>query len=439
MALIEYPSLLAIGLATVGLASFALADCAGMFRNFIRWAEGMAIFYLQSIPKPLVEAAGIGRTVRRVGGSANIRGAVSAWLLPLGLAAIFIQLFSWANPIISGWLDALSWNLSFEFPPAARLLFWLAVAWGLWSFINPRLYWVAKWQVPDRKELDPGPDGRARSVFLSFVFSAEAIIRSMVLFNILFAIQNGLDLAYLWGGRTLPEGFTFATYAHRGAYPLIITALLAATFVLIAFRHRSNGAHFTLAISLMYLWIAQNVLLVGSSIWRTVIYIDQYSLTYLRVAALIWMAVVAAGLIWIILRFAWDKNNEWLLNINAVTVLGVLFASSFGDFGAIIANHNVRHSREAGGSGATLDLDYIRYIGPSALPALRWYVANVPVMNAALDTQTLAIKFENEIREGTSDWRHWTFRWHRMNKSLSTAAAAPATTPGSAPGAPVPP
>ena len=60
--------------------------------------------------------------------------------------------------------------------------------------------------------------------------------RSLILFNALFALQSGLDLVYLWGGASLPDGMSHAEYAHRGAYPLIVTALLAAGFVLIAMR-----------------------------------------------------------------------------------------------------------------------------------------------------------------------------------------------------------
>ena len=56
------------------------------------------------------------------------------------------------------------------------------------------------------------------------------------MFNALFAVQTVLDLAYLWGGVRLPDGMTYADYAHRGAYPLIATALLAAAFVLAAMR-----------------------------------------------------------------------------------------------------------------------------------------------------------------------------------------------------------
>ena len=56
--------------------------------------------------------------------------------------------------------------------------------------------------------------------------------RSLILFNALFAVQTVLDLIYLWGGASLPDGMSHAEYAHRGAYPLVATALLAAAFVL---------------------------------------------------------------------------------------------------------------------------------------------------------------------------------------------------------------
>ena len=64
----------------------------------------------------------------------------------------------------------------------------------------------------------------------------QAVTRSLILFNVMFALQSALDLTYLWGGASLPNDMTYAYYAHRGAYPLIATALLAAGFVLIAMR-----------------------------------------------------------------------------------------------------------------------------------------------------------------------------------------------------------
>ena len=83
---------------------------------------------------------------------------------------------------------------------------------------------------------------------------------------------------------------TLAGYAHRGAYPLIATALLAGLFVLVTLRPGSDTVRIPLIRRMVVLWVAQNVFLVASSILRTRDYIDAYSLTRLRVAALAWMA-----------------------------------------------------------------------------------------------------------------------------------------------------
>jgi hypothetical protein len=47
-----------------------------------------------------------------------------------------------------------------------------------------------------------------------------------------FAVRrsNRSDVAYLWGNATCLADISYASYAHRGAYPLIVTALLAAGF-----------------------------------------------------------------------------------------------------------------------------------------------------------------------------------------------------------------
>ncbi len=100
---------------------------------------------------------------------------------------------------------------------------------------------------------------------------------------------------------------THAAYAHRGAYPLIVTALLAAACRLITMRPGSETSGDRLIRALVYLWTAQNIVLVISSILRLDLYVSIYSLTYWRVAAFIWMGLVAVGLVLIMARHrAWE-------------------------------------------------------------------------------------------------------------------------------------
>ena len=175
--------------------------------------------------------------------------------------------------------------------------------------------------------------------------------RSLILFNVMFALQSALDLTYLWGGASLPNGMTYAHYAHRGAYPLIATALLAAGFVLIAMRPGGPAEQSRLIRPLVLLWTGQNVLLVVSSIFRLDLYVAAYSLTYLRLAAFIWMGLVAVGLVLMLIQIKLKKPNSWLITANAISLAMVLYGCCFISAPRLVASYNVEHSRENGGTG----------------------------------------------------------------------------------------
>lgn len=227
-------------------------------------------------------------------------------------------------------------------------------------------------------------------------------------------MQNATDIAFLLNGATLPAGMTYAKYSHAGAYPLIITALMAAIYVLVTFHPKRSHYQTPATLSLVYLWIMQNVLLVDFAIHRTLNYVEIYSLTHWRSAALIWMGLVAVGLMLIIIRLHLQRSNLWLINANSLAVLAVLFTCSFINFDRTIAEYNVRHAQELTGKGTQLDFRYLQALGSEARPALLWL----------LQQPSLDAYFRGEIWEvlsalpaGTSkNWRAWTWREHRALK-----------------------
>jgi hypothetical protein len=196
--------------------------------------------------------------------------------------------------------------------------------------------------------------------------SLVSVTISLVLFNALFAAQNAMDSAFLWGGVKLPGDMTLAGYAHRGAYPLLVTALLAAAFVLIALRPGSQTAENPLVRNLVMVWIGQNLFLVGSAALRTWDYVQSYDLTRLRIAALLWMALVAIGLVLVLVRMLKNKRAAWLINANLATSAALLFALCFVDLGTVAARWNLAHAREFDGTGAGIDWCYLHELGASA-------------------------------------------------------------------------
>jgi hypothetical protein len=215
-----------------------------------------------------------------------------------------------------------------------------------------------------------------------------------------------------------------AEYAHRGAYPLIATALLAAAFVLIAMRRGGPGDNSPLIRGLVHAWIGQNILLCLSSILRLDLYVEVYSLTELRVAAGIWMGLVAVGLVLILLRIVLRQSNQWLIATNIAVLASVLYLSSLTDFSAFIARFNVAHSLEVSHEGVPLDIDYLSLLGPSAIPALDLYLSALPY--EAIDKKHRALSVRQSLaydfRRRSDDWRNWSFRAERIGAYLRSTA-----------------
>ena len=308
----------------------------------------------------------------------------------------------------------INWNWIFDLFTLERTLLWSLVIILCWPLLQPRFRLKQKpIGETDFKEI--------RNL-IRFLFSKESILYSLILFNLLFSGQTFMDLIYLWGGTALPDGMSYAEYAHRGAYPLIATALLAGAFVLVALRPGSETEGMRSIRYLVYCWIGQNIFLVLSSIWRTALYIEEYSLTYLRLAALIWMGLVALGLVLLVLRIVWTRSNIWLINLNGVTLLTVLILCTFVNLGSVIAQFNVEHCKEVNGKGPALDLKYLREIGPASLPALHWFQQHGNQYNYKM-SRALKLKttLRDTLRHELKRWRTWTFRSYRLSQNTSVS------------------
>jgi hypothetical protein len=279
----EDPSLLAFGLFATAAAMAALLPRTRAFDDGWRWWQRLVLHAFLSAIAPALDWVRL-RAARRRRGPARLAGALPLLALPAIGTALFLALFSAANPIISNAFARLDLALLLGGFSLARLLFWVLATLFVWSFLRPPRVLLLPARTRHGDLALPG-------------VSPASIALSLAAFNAVFALQNGLDIAFLWSGAPLPDGMTLAEYAHRGAYPLIATALLAALFVLVTLRPGSPTAQSPLVRRLVYAWIAQNVLLVASTMLRTLDYVEAYSLTRLRIAALIWMALVAIGLV----------------------------------------------------------------------------------------------------------------------------------------------
>ena len=320
----------------------------------------------------------------------SLTSMVQVWLLPLGFGLVFASLLLSANPMMESWLATISPSHWLSPSTIQRMLFWCGLA-------LVSLPFLAAPSMQERLKL--GLNG-PRFPVATATLNAGSVCRSLILFNALFALQTLTDITYLWGGVALPDDMTYAAYAHRGAYPLLATALLAGVFALLARPFTEDSPLLRIA---LLAWVAHNVFLVLSSLLRLELYVAQYCLTHLRMAAAIWMVVVALGLALVIYQTIRNKTASWLLGRAALLGLVALYLACFVSFSATIAKHNL-------GKEVVLDPQYVCFLGKHAEPAIRAY-------DAAQGQRLCYCRWVKDIQ--ITDWREWGFRDYRLQASLA--------------------
>ncbi len=340
----------------------------------------------------------LARATQRLEGARTgqaLRSLARTWALPLGGLLVLFSLLAAANPVLDLWLSRLT---DWPFDPflwLRRALFWGGVAVMAWPLI-----------LSDPRPTHPRQGPQRPRDWQRLGLNPASVTRALILFNAALALQSLMDARYLWQGIT-PPGMTLATYAHRGAYPLLATALLAGAFALAARPFAERPA----MRALLYLWLGQNILLTLSALYRLDLYVQSYGLTYLRIHAAIWMALVAAGLALTAWQVAARRSNSWLLLRSATLGAATLYACAFVNFADLIARTNIAMGK--------IDRLYLCQLGPTAaasVPRWAWQVETFSYDSEGYCTLT------PPVIEG---WRDWGFRNWRVLHNLHAQEATP--------------
>lgn len=366
--------------------ALATSMAAGLFAGLRAFFEPVSDFIKQ-------------RMLAREGGKA---WGTPAWVVigPAAIVLIFAALIIPANLAVAEWVKSFAnWvGEVFENLTFARVFLWAMVglqAYGLMRFRVSRRAIAASAAEPDAQPRRGG------------VNELHAAILTFVGLNALFVVANAADAAYLWFSFKLPAGLTYSEFAHRGAYRLIVAVVLSALVIAGFFRRSAPQSWHAAARALGYLFIAQNVVVLLGAARRLELYVDVYGLTRFRVAAFLWILLVLAGFALILVKLARNRSFVWLLRVNTVTAAALLAAVSLLDLNGFIAEWNLaRHER---GTLVKTDVDYLRSLGPSALPALA---------RLSGDSNTeIAGEAEAAYRQVLADaktrlehWQSWTYR-----------------------------
>ena len=377
---------------------------------FARWVGMLASMGCWLLRDNVMVARWLVRHPRMGGRMMRVATFLAWWVLPLIAGLIFAGLFALANPVIAQFFSHLQEYVNQFFDWLLRLSF---LRMFMWLVVFVFAYGLLRYRWRGRRRINVAVPPVVRPMGgADWLTGPGMIIRVLLVLNLVFAVENVLDVAYLYFGVPLPTGMSYTSYAHRGAYTLIATALLAGAFTLAAFRHNGQAQHSKGCRWMVYAWIVQNIMLLVSTVTRVWIYVVTNELTRLRTSTMIWCVLVAMGFVWIILRIRQHRTNAWLWRMNALTTFVILFACAFVNFDGMIADYNVRHCAEAGGRAAPLDISYLRHLGIPSLPAVRWVQANSGpyTREQRAEIEDIAADLKRRLDVQLGDWRSWTYR-----------------------------
>ena len=414
---------LTLAIAVLGGVAFALIINRRLRGGLLEGVANASCFLVRLPGGLFIDMARYRKRRKRAGPKALTVSSIRGWIVPVSFSLVFAWLFAVANPMFERWFEQLGVFGDVWTSDPHRWGAWMLAGLLCWPFLRVRGCKPPKDLVKDLSAMEPPLDGPR----LTSLFGEPSVFRSLLLFNMLFALQNGLDAAYLWGGVKLPEGMTYAGYAHRGAYTLIVTALLAAAFVLFTTREGAPSEASARVRRLLLLWTAQNALLVQYCVLRLDLYVDVYALTYWRVAAFGWMGLVFAGLVLIWAKILWARSAKWLVQANLLCLMLMVYGIANVNLPELIANHNVRVV-QPGVTTKAVDPAYLAALGPAALPAIDKVLAAPHAYKldhpSHAELSALAVlklkraQLAHKVRFQAADWRSWGWRHARVRSYL---------------------
>lgn len=358
----------------------------------------------------------------RLGVLVAARRAIRVALPALCLSVVFAMLLGSGNAIFGQWIsrmfgEVIRWIAAWTDLSPARVFFWLFI-------LTLVLVWLRPAPAPGTLRIWTRPIPRLPAPRAPQVARWQSI-GILAALNALFFAVNTIDAFYLWAraGVTaplLPEGVSYSRFVHEGVWSLIAAVLLSAAVLAGLFQQSRevSGARVVKALALA--WIAQNVVLILGVLLRLKLYVDACQLTALRVYVACFLGLVAAGFSLLAVFIVRERSLGWLIGSNAVATFCLFFLVQFGDVAGWVAEHNV--SRWLREPGRTLDVAYLKSLGPSAWPELvRVAQSSERPESWQAWNEVKTLKAAQKAYLDGLDWRSW--QWRRVTESRRLVAA----------------
>jgi len=369
----------------------------------------------------------------------KVRNVLLGVLIAIPLLIVVFALLTSADMIFSSWTETALDHIFFSSNPYLACLLTVviyAVAYGIMAaasrMMTPKQ--VGGQNVVMRGDKDAAQERKGGN-------SLTAITVTLLL-TLVYLLFCGIQLYFLFGGGnvSLPDGFTYAEYARQGFFQLLAVTFL--NILILMFCRKPAGENVALRVVLT-VFSACTYVMIASAAMRMLLYVDAYSLSFLRILVLWFLALntlLVTGIILAIYRAKFPLFR-YFVAVSAVCYIVLAYANV--DY--IIASYNMKSQEKV----EEIDVDYLLRLSADAAPVL--LPALHEVVEAEKGASTIAeienpiarVYFElsegrqqaikmtcsdyirNIAEDGKTDFRSWNLSRHRAQKMIEEYGLRP--------------
>ena len=269
--------------------------------------------------------------------------------------------------------------------------------------------------------LRPRPITPPRTSELGFSLGGIEIGIVLGCLNILFLAFIVVQFRYFFGGTAqvqVAPGLSYAVYARRGFFELVMVAALVLPLLLLADWLLRKETRRTACRILSGTLVAMLMVIMVSALQRMRLYQCEYGLTELRLYTTAFMGWLAVVFVWFTVTVLRGRRERFVFGALVAGAVAVVALHTVNP-DALIVRVNVAHAQ----TGRTFDAHYATSLSADAAPALLEALPALP----PLEQNRIVAALRKQWLDEADDWRNWN--WARAEAKqlvMQHAAGEPA-------------
>lgn len=276
-------------------------------------------------------------------------------VLPFVILVLFIYLYRFINPVWGDYIwqfieSIFSWTFILLLILAAVLMY------AFWYFIKSSKF--TQFAVAKRNDLETTEKPTFKSIPLDLEMGSGVLL--FILLNLLLFSLLATDFQQLFIESKIPEGYTLSEYLHKGVYAVILSIVFAIGLIVFYFKGAFNYYKKSKVLRILtWTWIGLNAILVLFTLYKNILYVESYDLTFKRISVFIYLVLCWVGLYFTSVKLKMKKTFVYIVRKMywAFYIMWVLTTPI--NWTNFMTNYNLNRAKEKNYQEKTTDVNYL--------------------------------------------------------------------------------